>query len=146
MTPPELQAALAQMPARSQQIFAHRFLEERTPEQCAALYGLTLAQWDVLFLGAVNDLEAVLGLPPSPSLPGPSRELESLQAQRAEVKALIQQAHRDYEASPAYSTETWLRRIAIIVILGLTAFYWWRDRNREKPIPNAPYLTIPKKS
>src|SRR5689334_22479853 len=99
MTPAELQAALAKMPARSQQILAHRLLDERSPEQCAALYGLTLPQWDVLFLGAVNDFEEALGLPRSAALPGPARELEALQSQRAEVKALISQAHRDYEAS-----------------------------------------------
>src|SRR5688572_31103042 len=50
MTPLELQQALARTPARPAQALHHRLIDAKTREECAALYGLAVAQWDVPFL------------------------------------------------------------------------------------------------
>jgi hypothetical protein len=154
MTPVELQAALAKTPARSAQVLSHRLLEAKSREACAALYGLPLEAWDVLFLRATQDFERALGRSVatgdesaaarrlSDSL---TPELRELEAHREELKRLIDKAHADYEASPSHTLEVWARRIAIIVIVALTAWFYWREERQKKPIPYAPYLTEPKK-
>ena len=157
MTPLELQAALARTPARSVQVLSHRLLEARSREECAALYGLTLELWDVLFLRAFRDFEQALGRPqPTPDeateraeaarlssqLPP---ELAALAEHRDELARLIARAQAEYEASPAYTFETWARRIAIALIVALTAYFYWSEEQQKKHIPYAPYLTEPKK-
>ncbi|MBK7859540.1 MAG: hypothetical protein IPJ65_13170 [Archangiaceae bacterium] len=134
-------------------MLSHRLLDARTREACAGLYGLELQQWDVLFLRSAHDFERALGRSPSTlDEPGSAAalaaslppELSALEAHRDQVKALIHQAHLDYEGSPAFSVETWLRRIAIVLILALTAYFYWREEQTKKPVPYAPYLTQPR--
>src|SRR5438105_2064349 len=57
MTASELTRVLLAMPARSAQVLRHRFLEGRTREQCAELYAIEPAAFDVLLLRAWRDFE-----------------------------------------------------------------------------------------
>lgn len=145
MTPAQLHAALAKVHARSAAILSHRLLDDRTREQCAALYGLGLEQWDLLFLRAAAAFHAALGKEAPTDALTLTPELRALAEHRDEVKRLIQKAHHDYQASPAFTFETWARRVAIVVIIALTAYFYWREEQRKKYVPYAPYLTQPKK-
>jgi hypothetical protein len=160
MAPLELHAALAKTHPRSAQVLAHRLLDDRSREECAALYGLTLDQWDVLFLRSAQDFERALGrsvrdlaTPEDGDVLAQAHrladalnpELRALAEHREELQRLIAQALRDYEASGAYRLETWARTLAIIVIVALTIYFYWRDEQGKKPVPYAPYLTEPRK-
>jgi len=148
MTPLELQQALAKTPARSAQVIAHRVLDAKSREDCAALYGLTPGQWDVLFLRAVHDFERALGRdvpPPADEAAEAARvaaalppALVELSEHREETRRLIDKAHADYEASPSYTLEVWARRIAIIVIIALTAYFYWREEQRKGTVRYEP--------
>ena len=131
MTPPELHRALERTPARSAQILSHRLLDGRAREACAALYGLNLGQWDVLFLRAVRDFERALGrAPPDDDSEaehisvGLTPELHALAQHRDEVKRLLERAAAEYEASPRFAVELWARRLAIAAIIGLTLYFY----------------------
>src|SRR5262249_33277367 len=153
MTPPELQAALARTPARSAQLLSHRLLEAKSREDCAALYGLPLEAWDILFLRATRDFERALGsrAPHSDDANEAAQaaqlsraltpELIELSDHRDELRRLIEKAQADWESSPGHTLEIWARRIAIIVIIALTAYFYWREEQQKKPVPYAPYLT-----
>ncbi len=144
MTPLELQQALAKTPARSAQVLAHRLLEAHTREECAALYGLSVDQWDVLFLRAARDFERALGREAPPAADEPqeaarlaqelSPPLLALSTHRDETRRLMDKAHADYEASPSHAVEVWARRIAIVVIIALTAYFYWREEQRKHEV------------
>ncbi len=56
MTPLELQRALGQMPSRSAQTLTFHCLEARPALECAALYGIGLPQWELLYFEAARAL------------------------------------------------------------------------------------------
>lgn len=146
--------ALKATPPRSVHILSQRLLENRTAEACAALYGVSLSNWNILFFRAARDFEAAIGsytlrgeeideatrlaaqLPPA---------LSALEQHSAEIKKLLLEAQIAFEDSPAFQRQEWLRRIAIFAILALSAFFYWQQKRNEKPLPYAPYLTEPKK-
>lgn len=64
MTPHELQRALAQMPSRAAQTLIFRCIERRTARACAALYGIGLPQWHVLYFEAARALAGDTSLLP----------------------------------------------------------------------------------
>lgn len=146
MTPLELQRALGQMPPRAAQTLIFRCVDARTPAECAALYGVGLPQWEVLQLEAARALAqqtqplpdaerarlgrrlaALLDAPEPPADPevGPLAELlRSLRAQGPQVQQLLVEAERAAAASPARTRETWLRRLAVVVIIAVSLLVW----------------------
>lgn len=144
MTPLELQQALAKTPARSAHVLAHRLLEGRSREECAALYGLKPEQWDVLFLRAARDFESALGRDAPPAADEATEAarlgqtltpaLVELSTHREATRELLDKAQADYEASPSHAVEVWARRIAIIVIIALTAYFYWQEEARKQTV------------
>lgn len=165
MTPAELQHTLAKIHARSARVLTHALLDDRSREDCARLYGITPGQWDVLFLRAARDFERALQNAP-PSAPQPhlgeltaapalrdalaarstplALALLELREQRDAVKVELARAEATHEASAAYAVEVWLRRIAIVAILALTAYFAWRDEQLKPVVHTMPYSTEPK--
>ncbi|MBL8956923.1 MAG: hypothetical protein JNK82_39480 [Myxococcaceae bacterium] len=151
MTPLELQQALAKISARSAQVISHRVLDAKTREECAALYGLKPELWDVLFLRAVRDFERALGLPAAAGdeveqaarlAAALTPALVELSTHRDETRRLIEKAHADYEASPSHTLEVWARRIAIVVIIALTAWFYWREQSQKGQVRYEPQRTF----
>ncbi|GEM_PF-2173372 len=148
MTPAELHAALAQMNPRAAQTLIFACVEGRPVEECAALYGVGLPQWEVLFFEAARGLlgqtqplsdadrraqaTALASSAPSPL----SDALASLAAHADEVQRLRIEAERAAALSPARARETWVRRVAVALIIGVSLFVWLRERNA--PTPAAP--------
>lgn len=149
MQPEELHRALAKTPPRSAQVLSHRLIDDRSREDCAKLYGLTLAQWDVLFARSVNDFERALGrAPTAPDRLGDllTKELTAVHTHREELKRLADQALRDFEASPSYTIEIWARRIAIVIIVALSIYFWMRPKEPSQRAwrPGDPGWVVPR--
>ncbi|MEW5742020.1 MAG: hypothetical protein AB1938_24105 [Myxococcota bacterium] len=92
-------------------------------------------------------------IPPAPEFgdtPGPSpgggaavatwlEYLRALAAHRDAVRQRIAAAEEAAARSPARARETWLRRLAIVAILALSAWFYWKEQQRPpKPPPNIP--------
>jgi hypothetical protein len=154
MTPVELTQKLLSMPPRSAQVLGHRFVQGLDRDACAKLYGVTPEAWDVLLWRAARDFE---GGPVRPerfedeqahaatlrAQLEDGHALNELVAHRAEVQRLLDQAEAQAEASPERKRETTLRWVAIAVIAALSAYFYWRQQERENEKRWAPYLTVP---
>lgn len=140
------------MPPRAAQTLLFRCVEGHSAEACAALYGIGLPQWQVLFLDAARALTGeTQALPDAErtrrahllfaAFEGNGAEdplapaLRALAAQKDDVRALLLAAEQAAAASPARARETWLRRAAVVAIIAISLFVWWRDR--DKPPPSA---------
>ncbi|MBL8917600.1 MAG: hypothetical protein JNJ54_01970 [Myxococcaceae bacterium] len=126
----------------------------RSFDQFAAFYGVAPAAAKVLLWRAVREFDAVVRGQPAPAplpfelearaaealhaalespLPPPSQELaslvEPLRALTTHAPALRERlaaAERAELDSPAYARETWLRRLAIVLVLALSAWFYWK--------------------
>ena len=124
----------------------------------ASFYGVPEAAAQVLLWRAVGEFEAALNHRPAPTplpfdeeqrqakslcsalerLPPPPGEVgavvQTLFALRANAPAIRERLARAEQAelsSPEYARETWLRRVAIVVVLAVSAwFYWQADLTR----------------
>ncbi|MDP1914627.1 MAG: hypothetical protein Q8L14_00175 [Myxococcales bacterium] len=125
----------------------------------AAFYGVPEAAAKVLLWRAVGEFEAVLSGRPAPTplpfeeeqrradalcaaidapLPPQSQELgktvgalTALHANASAIRERLARAEQAELSSPEYTRETWLRRIAIVVVLAVSAwFYWQADLTR----------------
>ncbi len=156
MTPVELADLLLAMPPRSAQVLGNRFLEGRSREDCAALYGLTLESWDALLFRSAREF----GVPHPASISyedevreaaalrsqlesDPSHPLNALTQHRDEVRRLLVEAELKAEASPARARETLLRRLAIVAILVLSAYFYWRQQEKEHAQRRADWMVQP---
>lgn len=167
MTPPELQRALAAMPPRAAQTLLFRCVEQHSTDACAALYGVGLPQWRILFFDAARaligevrplpdaeratraaELDALYGDPrasPRPDQAPLLTPLRALAEHRGEVRRLLIDAERAAEASPARAREAWLRRIAVVAIIAVSIFVWMRDREAPpKRPPEQRQLPLPR--
>ena len=160
MTAPELQQALARMPSRFAQALIFHCVEGRTAPECAALYGIGVPQWEILFLDAAcalasqpapltdaarltlaTHVQADLAQPPSAALPA-SRAAQALILHREEVHRLLLETERAAAASPARAREGWLRRLAVVLIIAVALFVWLRERNKPPP-PTQSHFPLP---
>lgn len=147
--------ALTQVHPRSAQVLVAHFVAQtpkgdgRSFTEFAGFYGVPEASAKVLLWRAVREFEAALrGAPVGPPLPFDQevREAEALHialersasspiidALRAlttnapTLRQRIRDAERAEVESPSYARETWLRRIAIVVVLALSAWFYWKD-------------------
>jgi hypothetical protein len=141
------------MPPRSAQTLVFRCVDGQSPEACAALYGIGLPQWQVLFLEAARHLAGLrqplpdaerLALAPrlenalqegDPKLATLTLPLSDLIRQRDEVRALIAAAELAAAQSPERNRETWLRRVAVVLIIAVSIYVWWRDKDKPPETP-----------
>lgn len=163
MTPARLQRALETMPSRAAQTLIFHCVEGRSAPECAALYGIGLAQWEILFLEAARALagdtapledgarRSLAGQlqragetePPADSKLVPLLALlRSLTEQRDEVQRLLLEAERAAAASPARAREAWLRRLAVAAIIAVSLFVWLRERE-QPPTPPPRHFPLP---
>lgn len=166
---------LTQLHPRHAQVLVARFIAQtpagdgRSFAEFASFYGVPEASAKVLLWRAVREFEAVLrGTPVGPPLPFEHelREAEALHlalegavaspivtalraltANAAVLRQRIRDAERAEVESPAYARETWLRRIAIVVVLALSAWFYWKDELtlwwRQQATVEAPSGTRP---
>lgn len=96
-------------------------------------------------LGAAPEVAAVAGTvsgvaPPAAATVDPSVRpladaLAALWANRDAVQRRLRDAEAEAARSPARAREAWLRRLAILLILALTAWFYWRERQAPPPRP-----------
>ena len=163
MSPEQLVQPLLSMPSRHAQVLRFRLVDGRSREDSAQLYGLTSEQFDVLLYRAARDfqgdaaqlpdeqllanaatfaaeLEQALAGEPAPAL---ATALASLTNNGIRVQQLLDEAAARADASPARTREQWLRRVAIVVVLGLTAYFYWQQREREANKPRFEPRNLP---
>lgn len=68
--------------------------------------------------------------------------LAALATHRDGLKRRLADAEAAAARSPARAREVWLRRLAIAVILALTAYFYWRDQHAPPP-PSLPRPALP---
>lgn len=69
--------------------------------------------------------------------------LRGVAARAPEVRERLLAAERALEASPRHRRETWLRRLAILAIVALTAYFYVRSEEPARFRPRAPTPTLP---
>ena len=73
---------------------------------------------------------------------------DRLAQQRDELTLMLEKSAAEFAASPDRQRDEWLRKLAIVVVLVLTAFFYWREQNKARPPPQkrptvAPQATAP---
>lgn len=166
-SPEALAQALRALPARPSSLLSLRLLRVRSEEACAAFYGTSTEAFGVHLLRAGLELAAGLGqrvrAPESAAeeeawaralaaaLEGegarvgaalePVVELcRRLREAAPEVAARLEQLEQEEARSPHRQREEWLRRLAVLLLVALTAWLYWTRPPEEpgKPPPLAP--------
>ena len=147
--------ALTQLHPRHAQVLVARFVAKtptgdgRSFREFVAFYGVPEASAKVLLWRAVREFEAARqGVPAEPPVafgeevrqaealhdalervePSPTvAALRALTANAPTLRQRIREAERAEVESPAYARETWLRRVAIVIVLALSAWFYWKD-------------------
>lgn len=118
--------ALQRIHPRSAQVLVATTLEARSEAETAALYGLPVDRFQTLLSRATAELAQALGR-------SATGLLEELRTEASGLRARLEELERAELASPAHRRELWLRRLAILAILALTGYYWWRDGTPPLP-------------
>jgi hypothetical protein len=144
-TPAELARALRELEPRCSALLRHRLLEGRTPEACAALYGISPAALAVHLLRACLALEArlgsaahllpaeageeqvraerlALGLAGRGTGPGVAVALR-LEQLRVQVRAELDAEALREARSPRHRRNEWIRRLVVALLVAFTAWY-----------------------
>ena len=142
-TPAELARALRALPPRQAALLRRVLLDGQAVDTCARLYGSTPAALAVHLLRACLALEAELGATPAPvpeaeepalalrlvraleaegSAPGVTGARQ-LRQRAAAVRAELAGAEEQELRSPQHRRNEWLRRLAVALLLALTAWY-----------------------
>ncbi|MFT3838119.1 MAG: hypothetical protein QM723_14125 [Myxococcaceae bacterium] len=153
-TAAELSQALRTIAPRPSQVLAWRFLGGHPAAESATRYGITVEAFDLLLLRSAAPLVARFGVDPKlpddfaheqafatqlrQALEGGGTHpfapvLQELAAHKDEVRALLDAAEAEWQRSPAAARETWLRRVAIVVVVVLSAYFYWREQEAKKP-------------
>jgi len=72
-----------------------------------------------------------------------AEDVTALASHAEALRERLAAAAAEAERSPAGTRELWLRRLAIALILALTAWSWWRDRHAPPP-PGIPRANLPR--
>jgi hypothetical protein len=67
-------------------------------------------------------------------------------ANKDELKERLGKAALEFADSPDRVRDEWLRRIAIVVVIALTAFFYWREQTKPHPPPQKRPITLPTSS
>jgi hypothetical protein len=124
----------------------------RSPLEFAAHYGISAEAADVLLFRASREFFEALSGRPGPGLLPDATEaqlahrfgqavegavpppefndlilcLRGLNAHARELRARLDAAEQAELTSPEYARETWIRRAAIVVVLALSAWFYWK--------------------
>ena len=103
-------------------------------------------------LAMLNPVRPERGIPgpqvPEPSLAGTQGERvrrvwDQLSAHKEELEQRLAKAAQDFATSPDRGRDEWLRRIAIVLVLALTAFFYVREQNKPHPPPQKRPVVVP---
>jgi len=159
----ELGAALRALPYRQSALLVGRLVQGRSLEESARFYGITPAAFSVHLLRAALELTLATALPCRPpadegeedvwaralgealeretaTVPGalttPVALCRRLRTLGVEVAETLEAAEREEEDSPRSRREDWLRKLAVLALLGLTAFLYCNraEETRERPV------------
>lgn len=114
---------------RTLQIVRRACLENLTTEQLSQLYGITPDATQTLVARALFDAELI-------------DARESLTEHRVDLLTRLDAAAVEYAKSPDRIREERLRQLAIVVVLVLSAFFYWREANKPKTVLK-PRPTVP---
>ena len=149
-----LLAALRRMSPRAAQVVIKATIDGRSLEELAQAYGVSGHAMGILLMRSIREFEAALdghrfapqsfdlelaALPEfldrwkRRELPGPVLTLVDSPATRQEVKAGLEAAAAAEDASPRGRLLTWLRWVAILLIVALSAYLYWRDEIVSRP-------------
>ena len=153
-------AALAQLSPRAAQALRLRVLEGRSAQECAHFFGIEPAVFGLMLLRATCELEALEqpgSARPNPDLASEQAQARALEAGLAggatseridrlkamgamgpEILSHLAAMERAHERSPAFKRETFIRRSLVLVVLLLTAFFYWRSRSLPTFQPRPP--------
>ena len=139
-------------PPRSAEIAKRVVLGGMGFPEVARLYGVDVARAHVLVFRALLDvatggtarvgdaeepsqIELMLAL--SPSGEGSQvRDLwQQLERNREELKVRLDRAAAEFAASPDRGRDEWVRRLSIVLVLALTAYFWWAEKTKPHPPP-----------
>ena len=165
-TTADVLAALRALPYREAAFLLTRLTQGRSLEQSATFYGIPPDAFSVHLLRAAlgatraaslpcrapeNDAEedvwaralsVALERDGGPAVPAPLAAPVALcrrmQALGGQVTEALQAAERADEDSPARRREDWLRRLAVLALLGLTAYLYFTRPPEEPPARNIP--------
>jgi hypothetical protein len=167
LSPTALAEALRALPYRQAALLTLRLVQGRSREDCAAFYGISPAAFSVHLLRAALALATVAHLPSRPPAEEAEEDVWSralaealerepmtapaglapvvalcrrLQASGSEVAATLDAIELAEASSPRRQREDWLRRVAILALLALTAFLYW---NRPAEPPERPARPAP---
>lgn len=127
--------ALCRLPPRSAQLLVFRFVEERSPEESARLYGISpdalqthLDRAGALFVRALQDPDGPPLLPDDEPSGADDREaLRRLRENATLVRQVAEAQARAEEDSPARRREDWLRRVALAVLVAVALWLYLRQ-------------------
>lgn len=143
---------LAAAPPRSAEIVKRVTLGGLELDALAKLYGVDVPHAQVLVFRAFLDVgsggkarvpdsrepaevSAMISAASGEGEGAQARRLwERLSQNRDELKAKLEKAAADYAASPDRDRDEWLRRAAIVLVLALTAFFYWREKTKPLPL------------
>lgn len=144
---------LLNAPPRSAAIVKHAALDGLSMKELATLYGIDEPRAQTLLFRALRDVQfaALRPLPDEAEakevalmMAGLGGEgegararqlLEALSAHREALQEKLA-AHADaYARAPEREKEEWLRRLAIVAVLAMAAFFYWQSQQRPAPHP-----------
>ena len=155
----DLGTALRALPPRSAAFLLRRLAQGHSLEDCATFYGISAEAFSLHLLRSALTLAQHLSLPGRPpetdaeealwaralaealeresevhppSLRGAVSLCRRLRGVGPEVTQALQAAEQAEEASPARGREEWLRRLAILLLLAITAYLYF-NRAEEPP-------------
>ena len=157
-------------PAREARVVAERLLGPRTRAEAAAFWRVDLEGADMMLLRAGRAFEAALdgralgpplefgieasqaralaealdGAPPPAEVAGLAKLLLELGQHREAASAKLRTLQVEAEHSPARRVETWARRAAIALVIGLTLFFYWREQHKTAQPPRFEERTPPR--
>ena len=113
-------SALIAAPPRTVQVIRRAILEDLPREKFEQLYGVTPASADALIARALEDAK----------LPGQN---DALHDHRVELLLKLDAAAKAWAASPDRVRDDRLRQLAIVIVIALTAFFYWQQSHTASP-------------
>jgi hypothetical protein len=150
---------LTAAPPRSAQIVKRYALKGESLESIGAAFSVGHPEAKRLVLRALLDVPsggtARLNDADEPALVGRvfhevhgphelSQLVKRLRTNAAELEQRLQRAAEEFERSPDRGRDEWLRRLAIAVVIGLTAFFYLREQNKPRPPPEKRPVFVPR--
>lgn len=144
-------------PPRSAQVVRRYAIEGKSLEQLAGLYQVDLERAKVLVFRAFLDVQSggTARLSDADEVPriaaffdsAASSDLRALKerftAHAAAVQQRIDQATEAFEQSPDRQRDEWFRRVAIVVVIALSAYFYWRESTKPRPPNEKRPLLVP---